>query len=205
MALVKDTDCFYITEMHIKSETRACVVLVNGSGTRFEYDLIFKGSSNRVLDSYAYLQTLPEWVGFSIDFSDVDLSIQGHGGVVLFQKPPDLHTEKLIAKERITNARNWAERSGFAAYGVLFDSDDKAVQRISLAAQAALIAKAQGVPFSIEWTLQDNSTLLLDADQMIQLPIIMSGAANTLHIKARELKQQIDLAKDVAHLDKIQW
>lgn len=205
MALVKDTDCFYITEMHIKSETRACVVLVNGSGTRFEYDLIFKGSSNRVLDSYAYLQTLPEWVGFSIDFSDVDLSIQGHGGVVLFQKPPDLHTEKLIAKERITNARNWAERSGFVAYGKLFDSDDKAIQRLLGASQAAAIAKQLGQPLSIEWTCADNTTLIMDADMLIEIPVILAQTADALHQKARTLKAQIDAATTLNEIAAIVW
>lgn len=109
------------------------------------------------------------------------------------------------ARQRINTSRNKAERAGFEAYGKLFDSDDKAVQRISVAAQAAMLAKASGITFSKEWTVADNTTVLLDADQIMQLPIIMASAGNALHIKARGLKALINQATTEDELNSIQW
>lgn len=116
-----------------------------------------------------------------------------------------LTTAKADACQTISLARNLAERSGFTAYDKVFDSDDKSVQRITIAAQAAGFAKAAGQVFNIEWTLADNSTMMLDADQMIGLPLLMAEYANQLHVKARGLKDQINAATTLAEVDAVVW
>lgn len=113
-----------------------------------------------------------------------------------------LSVKKLEASAAITAARNAEEASGFLAYGKWFDSDTKAIQRISTAVQAAQVV---GETFSIEWTCADNSTITLDYSQMIALPAIMAQAANTLHIKARTLKAAIDAATTSAEIDAVVW
>lgn len=109
------------------------------------------------------------------------------------------------AKQRINEARNKEERNGFEAFGQRFDSDDKSVQRISVAAQAAMFAKAAAQPFASEWTLADNTTIVLDADKMMQLPIIMAMAADAMHQKARSMKSAIDSAATIEEINAIAW
>jgi hypothetical protein len=115
---------------------------------------------------------------------------------------PNLALAKYQANSRITFARNKAENAGFEAYGKVFDSDAKAVQRISVAVQAA---QAVGEPFSINWTCADNSVIALGYTEMMSLPAIMAQAADTLHIRARLLKTQIASATTVEEIDSVVW
>lgn len=119
--------------------------------------------------------------------------------------PEALEEAKAFVKNQINTERNIAERSGFVAYGKLFDSDDKAIQRILGAAQAAVIAKQLGQPLSIEWTCADNTTLIMDADMLIEMPVILAQTADALHQKARALKAQIDAATTLNEIAAIVW
>ena len=114
----------------------------------------------------------------------------------------NLAAAKAQARDVITTARNNEERNGFFAYGKLFDSDSLAIQRISVAAQAAQVV---GETFSIEWTCADNSGITLDYAQMLSLPLLMAQAANVLHVKARDLKAQIDVAITLEEIEAITW
>lgn len=109
---------------------------------------------------------------------------------------------RVSAKQRITRARNAEESGGFTAYGKLFDSDEKAIQRISVGVQAAQVI---GAAFSTEWTCKDNSTITLDSTQMEALPVFMAMAANTLHVKARDLKAQIEAATTLEEIEAVVW
>ena len=109
------------------------------------------------------------------------------------------------ARERINVARNAAELEPFAAFGKAFDADDKAIQRILGAAQAAVVAKQLGQPLSIEWTCADNTTLIMDADMLIEIPVILAQTADALHQKARALKAQIDAATTLNEIAAIVW
>lgn len=71
-----------------------------------------------------------------------------------------------------------------------------------MAAQAAQLAPAD---FSIEWTCRDNSIITLSRDQLIQMPLIMAQASNTLHEKARTLKAQIDAATSIEEIEAVAW
>ena len=115
---------------------------------------------------------------------------------------PNLVTARVNAKVRINAARNLSELNGFAAYGKTFDSDPVSVQRISIGVQSA---NAVGESFSINWTCADNSVITLDYSQMIALPVFMANAANQLHIKARDLKDQIDAAQSLEEINNISW
>lgn len=119
--------------------------------------------------------------------------------------PAGLDRARSSARERINAARNAAERAGFPAYGKIFDSDDKAVQRVAVAAQAAVIAKAAGQPVSVAWTCADNSIITMDADMLIQMPIIMMQAADALHQRATALKAQITAAATLAEIEAVTW
>ena len=116
-----------------------------------------------------------------------------------------LEKARAFVKNQINTERNIAERSGFVAYGKLFDSDDKAIQRILGATQAAVIAKQLGKPLSIEWTCADNTTLVMDADMLIEIPVILAQTADALHQKARALKKQIESAESIEAIEAIVW
>ena len=116
-----------------------------------------------------------------------------------------LEKARVFVKNQINTERNIAERSGFVAYGKLFDSDDKAIQRILGAAQAAVIAKQLGKPLSIDWTCADNTTLVMDADMLIEIPVILAQTADALHQKARALKKQIESAESIEAIESIVW
>lgn len=115
---------------------------------------------------------------------------------------PNLEWAKTLAKARINADRNAAELAGFEAYGVMFDSDQDSQRRILVAASTA---QTVGATFSIDWTTADNSTILLNQEQMVNLPVIMAQAGNLLHQKARLLKSQIDNAVTIEEINSIQW
>lgn len=116
-----------------------------------------------------------------------------------------LDKAKAEAKTRINLSRDEAERGGFEAYGKVFDSDDKSINRILSAAQAASAAKAASLPMSVEWTCADNSTITLDADMLLALPLHMAMAGNAIHAKAKALKASIDAASSISEIEAIVW
>ncbi len=116
-----------------------------------------------------------------------------------------LDEAKDAAKDRINREWKAAEQRPFPAYGKTFDADDKAIQRILGAAQAAAVAKQLGQPMSIEWTCADNSTLIMDADMLVAIPVILAQAADALHQRARALKAQIAAATTLEQIDSVIW
>lgn len=85
------------------------------------------------------------------------------------------------------------------AFGVA-DSDELARSNIAGAALAALIAKGAGSPFSVTWTMADNSTVALNADQMIALGVAVMAHVDACHAHARILRGAIETAPDMASL-----
>lgn len=119
--------------------------------------------------------------------------------------PEALQLAKAEAREQINTARNSAEREPFPAFGKPFDADDKAIQRIQGAVQAAMASMQSGLPLEIEWTCADNTTVKLSAEQLIQVPMIMVRHANALHQKARNLKNQITESDSLEKVLSVAW
>ena len=80
------------------------------------------------------------------------------------------------------------------------DSDEAARSNVSGAALGALIAKSANAPYSVTWTMLDNSTVALDADQMIAMALSVLMHVNACHERARELRAVIEAATDMAAL-----
>lgn len=87
--------------------------------------------------------------------------------------------------------RDRLETAGFPYLGKWIDSDARSVQRITGAVQAAQAALADGAPFEIGWTTADNSVLQLYAEQMMGMTVALAARANTLHVIARQLREEI--------------
>lgn len=105
----------------------------------------------------------------------------------------------------IKASRVASEAGGFLVNGVGYDSSEPSVTRISGAVQMAMIANAAGQPFSIDWTLADNTVASLNAAQMISVGLALGTHISTQHEKARLLRVRIEAALDAAALEAIQW
>lgn len=116
----------------------------------------------------------------------------------------DKFEEAKTAKLNAVNAlRDQKEASGFSYLGKTFDSDERSAARIFGAVQAAQAALSAGQPFSIDWTVRDNTVVSLDAAATIGMSVAMAQHANALHQHARALKAAIDSAHNQTALDAI--
>lgn len=102
-------------------------------------------------------------------------------------------------------AREAAEAAGFDTPWGRFDSDPISQTKIIGAAQLASIALAQGAPFNVEWTLQDNTSVSLDATQMIAVGAALAAHIDAVHQRGRQLRAQIEAATTFADLEGISW
>lgn len=118
---------------------------------------------------------------------------------------PSLDELKLAKREEINQARDKAEQGGFEYMGKMFDSDPISCQRISCAAQAMQMASMSEETPTIVWTCQDNSTIELNATELLGLVVALAEWSNTCHEKATALKSKIADCKTKEELDAIQW
>lgn len=129
------------------------------------------------------------------------------GGTYLPEKVEgDLESLKARKWAEIKSARGAQEAAGFTVEGVgTFDSDSESRSRITGTASAAKIAKDASQPFNVEWTLADNTAVMLDADQVISVGFAMLTHITSTHEKGRNLRSAIVAAEDAESLDAITW
>ena len=107
-------------------------------------------------------------------------------------------------RAEINKSRDEAEQGGFKYLGRTFDSDPISCIRIQGAAQMASQLPKSTEP-AINWTCQDNSTIMLTVEELIGLSNALVAWSNECHQKATALKEQIELAETEEDLDKIVW
>lgn len=122
-----------------------------------------------------------------------------------WEDPRTLDERKAQAWERIKAAREQEEFGVFAWGGGTFDCDQISQQRIQGAAQLASLAMVAGQPFSIDWTMADNSTMTLGASDMIGVGMAMGAHINACHTKSRLLRNQINAAASAEEIEAITW
>lgn len=113
---------------------------------------------------------------------------------------PTLAERKATMRAAVKRERDRLETCGFRHGGVVFDSDQRSVQRINTAVQAASVA---GPSFSLVWTAADNSDVTLDQAAMLTMPASLAQRAGALHAHAKTLKAAIGSAGNAAALDAI--
>lgn len=107
----------------------------------------------------------------------------------------EIETPKLLKdskKKAINDKRDLLEKQGFEYLGKTMDSDLQSVIRINTIANSAFKSIQDETPFLITWTCADNSTVDLDAFGMIGMPEALAIHANALHVRVRDLKDQVD-------------
>lgn len=73
------------------------------------------------------------------------------------------------------------------------------------ATQLAVLAKAASQPFSMDWTLYDNTVVTLNADQMIAVGTALGIFVNSLYTTARLIREDIEACTTNAQVDAIVW
>lgn len=105
---------------------------------------------------------------------------------------------KAIRERRI----NW----GVTVPGIgRFDSSQEARDNVAGAAGAALTAIVMGTPeaFSAEWTLADNTSRTMTAQEMVQVQLAGVAYIDAVHARARALRVLIDAATTLAELEAV--
>jgi hypothetical protein len=118
---------------------------------------------------------------------------------------PVLSEAKLSQRALINSYRDAEEAGGFTYLGKQLDSDERSSLRITMAALTAQLSVDAGVPFSIDWTCKDNSTLTLNGIQTVEMPKYLAIHGLTLHAKAKALKTQVDNATTIEEVEAIVW
>lgn len=106
---------------------------------------------------------------------------------------------------RIKAARTAALDGGFLHDGRAYDSDPDSRANIAGAAQGAAIAQAAGAPWSVTWTLADNTAAALDAAQTVALGLACLAHVDAAHAHARMRRAQIEAAANNDECDAIAW
>lgn len=137
--------------------------------------------------------------------ADGEYLIADDGSVYL--KPAPTDAELLAAAKPAKIAELKAERDAEEVKpveykGNLYDYDDKSRDRIN----AAIIAlDAHGEGANIAWTLADNSSVNVTANDFRMVIANVAIRSNDLHVKYRTLKEKILACKTAAELEKIVW
>lgn len=148
--------------------------------------------------------------GAIVPYSDAELQAKNNLAQGFVWKMPDratvdtrnLDAAKVQAWERIKISRAVAEVAPFVCGGATYDRD---LARISGAVQLALLANLSGSPFSVAWTLADNTVKTLDGPGMIAVGEALGVKTQSIFDTARQLRDQINAATTVTQVDAIVW
>jgi hypothetical protein len=126
------------------------------------------------------------------------------GGVIVAKKD-ELSKAKSKKWIQIKQHRDATENGGFVWDGSRFDSTPISQSRTQGAVQMAQIAASTGQPFSIDWTLADNSVRTLTGPQMIAVGLALGAHINEQHVRARQLREQIEAATTPEQVQAVRW
>lgn len=88
----------------------------------------------------------------------------------------------------INQIRDQLEADGFSYMGKVIDSDPRSVLRINSASLAAMAALTVGEHMTISWTAKDNTSIDMDSNAIIEMPVALAVHADSLHKYAKSLK-----------------
>ncbi len=137
--------------------------------------------------------------------AQVDGVLEG-GTFVADVAADDLGTARAVKWAEIKAIRDQLECGGFELANVgRFDSDAESRARIVGASMAAKIARDAGQPYSINWTLANNTTVELDADAVINVGFALLAHVDGIHQRSRALYAEIQAAEDAQAVASISW
>ena len=184
------------------------ITLINLGQQMQKFILIYKRGEIMIIynykeEKYYSLYTLSEALGqegIFIPLSIDDKALAELNVTIMHEEEP----LEVIKQRKITELkyqRDSKEVEPIEYNGHSFDYDDKARDRIN----AAIIALSlQGEDTSIDWTTADNQDVKVTANDLRMVIAAVAVRSNELHIKYRELKEQVEACTTKEELDKIQ-
>jgi len=118
--------------------------------------------------------------------------------------PPDLPDMRARRWRKVKAARDAAEWSGCTTQLGRVDTDPDSQRKVSGSVQMAMIAQAAGVPFDLAWTMQDNRSVMHDADAMIGMGVAVGrhvAACHAVALAKRAVIDAADTAEAIAAVD----
>ena len=113
---------------------------------------------------------------------------------------PTLDELKQAKITEFKSIRDTEEVKPISYQGYRFDYDDKARDRISAAIIALDVSKSQ-----IAWTTADNTEVMVNADDLRGVIAAVALRSNELHVKYRQLKEQVEACKTKEEVEQIAW
>lgn len=117
-----------------------------------------------------------------------------------YKDPPTLYELKDSKINKFKSIRDALEVEPIEYAGNLFDYDEKARDRINAAIIALDISGE-----SIEWTTADNTNVIMTAQDMRNIIAAVAIRSNELHIKYRQLKEQVETCATKEEIEQIVW
>lgn len=124
------------------------------------------------------------------------------GGAVSVDNSQTLEAARARAWIRVKAARAIAEVGTFNYDGGIYDVDST---RITGAVTLAMLAKMHDTPFTMAWTLADNTVRELDGDQFIALGVALGQYVDGIYGTARALRVAIEAAPTIEAVDAVVW
>lgn len=97
------------------------------------------------------------------------------------------------------------EFSTFTWDGSVFDCDSESQTRIIGSATLAIIASMTAQPFSIDWTLADDTVRALSGPDMLNVGAALGAHVTAVHDTSRALHDQIEAATTNAQVEAVVW
>jgi hypothetical protein len=124
------------------------------------------------------------------------------GGVIAADNSATLEAAQARAWVRVKACRAAVETGNFEYAGGQYQCDSA---RITGATTMALMAKMAGQPFSIGWTLADNTVRTLTGDQMIAMGAAAGRYVDSVFATARSLREDIAATSTIEEANLIAW
>lgn len=190
------------------------VTMNNGAATRFHKVVrceIRDGAINALVNSYAsedaaalswqdtYALPVPASLGSIADVEAALVAAGGAfaGGSVIPEAVASLDAAKALLRAQVKAERNRAEWAGVEVTCGRIDSDPDAQRKIAGAVITAMLA---GTAFSIEWRMQDNAVVTMDAAALQEAGMLVSEHVAACQTLKNSFDAQINAAGDLAAL-----
>lgn len=122
-----------------------------------------------------------------------------------WQDPRTLADLKADKWAEVKQARETALAAPLVTPFGVFDADEKGSANIIKSVLLANNLAALGYPVAIDFTLADNTQVVLDAPAMVQVGLLLAGREQTIRAHATVLRGQIDAADSPEALETFAW
>lgn len=126
--------------------------------------------------------------------------------VVLLAAPPvPLEVFRARRWEALKAARDAAIDGGVDTPFGRFDTDATSRALLGDAVLGAQIMIAQNLPFEVTWTLADNSSVTLTAQQLVQVGLLALAHVAACHDRGRQRRAQLAAATTREAIEGVVW